>query len=254
MNTFKDHFSNNSDQNHLSRPSYPDDLFKWLASITPATNLAWDCATGTGQAALQLARYFDQVIASDASRQQIDQATNHPNIRYQVATENNPDIDAATVDLITVAQALHWFDRDIFFNEVRRVLKPGGILAVWSYNLLTVTADIDQLINHLYHVILDGFWPEERHLIEENYQSITLPFQNIDALSFHMNQHWNLPQLMGYLSTWSAVKAYEKQNNINPLSDITSTLQEAWGEPTLQRQVTWPLNVKVCKKQLQHST
>lgn len=254
MNTFKNHFSSNSDQYHLYRPSYPDDLFKWLASITPATNLAWDCATGTGQAALQLARYFDQVIASDASRQQIDQATNHPNIRYQVATENNPDIDAATVDLITVAQALHWFDRDIFFNEVRRVLKPGGILAVWSYNLLTVTADIDQLINHLYHVILDGFWPEERHLIEENYQSITLPFPNIDALSFHMNQHWNLPQLMGYLSTWSAVKAYEKQNNINPLSDITSTLQEAWGEPTLQRQVTWPLNVKVCKKQLQHST
>jgi SAM-dependent methyltransferase len=252
MNTFKDHFSSNSEQYHLYRPGYPDSLFKWLATITPETYLAWDCATGTGQAALQLAGYFDQVIASDASQQQINQATKHPNISYQVATENNPDIDAATVDLITVAQALHWFDLDIFFNEVRRVLKPGGILAVCSYNLLTITANIDQVINHLYHVILEGFWPEERHLIEEDYQSITLPFPNIDALSFHMNQHWDFTQLMGYLSTWSAVKAYENKNKINPLSDIASKLQEAWGEPTLQRQVTWPLNVMACKKQLQH--
>lgn len=248
MKDFKDHFSSKSDHYLQYRPNYPVTLYHWLASISPTTHLAWDCATGSGQAAQQLAEYFEHVIATDASQQQINQVSNQPNIHYEVAQETCATIKSTAIDLITVAQALHWFDRDLFFYEVRRVLKPGGILAIWSYNLLTITPEINHVINELYHATLDGYWPEERVLVEEGYQSITLPYPDLSPDSFTMKQEWDLPQLLGYLGTWSAVKRYTNETGINPLTQISATLKKIWGNAKDKRTVTWLLGIRTCQK------
>jgi len=243
MNSFKDHFSSNSNQYQRYRPTYPNKLYQWLASVAPATQLAWDCATGTGQAAEQLAKYFNQVIATDGSEQQINQSMPVSNINYEVAWETHAELVESSVDLITVAQAFHWFNHEVFFNEAERVLKPDGVLAIWSYNLLTVSTDIDPIINDLYNNTLKGYWPEERRLVEEGYQSISFPFLKLDPPSFQMSKNWNLNQLLGYLGTWSAVKRYTKNTGINPLDRTGDALQKVWGESAHERKIMWPLNV-----------
>jgi len=248
MNTFKDHFSSNSNQYQRYRPTYPDELYRWLTAVAPATSLAWDCATGTGQAAIQLAKYFDEVIATDGSEQQISQATTVDNINFEVAWETHAKLATSSVDLITVAQAFHWFNHEMFFNEAERVLKSDGVLAIWSYNLLTVSPDIDPIIKDLYSNSLNGYWPEERRLVEEDYKSITFPFLKLEAPSFQMSKNWNLSQLLGYLGTWSAVKRYTKHTGINPLDKTGNALREAWGDPALERKVIWPLNVRASRK------
>jgi ubiquinone/menaquinone biosynthesis C-methylase UbiE len=243
---FKDYFSNGSEEYRLYRPEYPDDLFAWLASLSAEKKLAWDCATGNGQAARQLAAYYDEVIATDGSKQQISHAEPTNNIRYHVARETNPLVPDASVDLVTVAQAIHWFDTDIFFDEVTRVLKPGGVLAFWGYNLLTISPEIDVIINRLYWQTLNGYWPAERKILEAGYQSFKLPFPETTALAFDMKQKWSLEQLLGYLNTWSAVKRYQADTQINPLDSAAKSLHAAWGSDA-PKTVNWPLSIRVCQ-------
>ena len=248
MANFKDHFSAHSDQYQSYRPTYPDALFKWLASIAPATEQAWDCATGTGQAATRLAEYFSGVIATDASSQQIQQTSNTPIIRYAIASEACSDIGNSTIDLITVAQAFHWFDSRIFFAEAQRVLKPRGVLAIWSYNLLRISPAVDALIAAFYKDTLGSYWPVERQLVDEGYASVDLPYAEISPPTFKMLQRWNLHEVLGYLGTWSAVKSYQSKHAHNPLDALSQSLSSAWGEPSLKREIAWPLTVRVCAR------
>jgi len=243
--SFKDYFSGHASDYQKYRPNYPADLFEYLAAIAPGHDLAWDCATGNGQAALGLAPYFQQVIATDASREQIASAAQHAGVEYRVSPAERTDLAAGGVDLVTVAQAAHWFDRPKFYHEVRRVARPGGLLAVWCYELMTITPEIDAVGLRLYRDTLDSFWPPERRLIEEGYRTIEFPFVELSPPPFKMQLRWTLREAVGYLCTWSAVKAYEKQHGVNPLTLYEADFERAWGDPHETRLVTWPLNVRV---------
>jgi SAM-dependent methyltransferase len=232
------------------RPRYPKTLFDWLAGLSPGRTLAWDCATGTGQAAVGLAALFERVIATDASAAQISQATPHPRIEYRVVAAESSGLHEHSADIITVAQALHWFDRDRFFAEVRRVLKPGGLLAVWTYGALRIDdADINALLTRFQDEIVGPCWPPERALVDSGYRSIELPFPALTALpAFAMSAAWTLPELLGYLGTWTATRRYREQSDQDPLELIHAALQAAWGAPDAARLITWPLTVRVARK------
>ncbi len=245
---FKDHFSHDSGSYAKHRPSYPDALFTYLSSLTKDHHLAWDCATGSGQSALKLAQYFNQVVATDASESQVCHAHKHKGVSYRVARAEDSGIESNSLDLITVAQALHWFDLSAFAAEVDRTLKEGGILAIWSYNLLVLQPDIDELIKQLYDTVLKQYWPAERRLVEQGYTTIDFPYDELSTPKFNMTLNWNFAQLINYLSTWSAVKAYLSENKNNPIELVQNKMLKLWGNIDIERPVTWPLTVRVWQK------
>mgnify|MGYP001822755236 FL=1 len=248
---FKDYFSQDSAAYSRHRPGYPDSLFSYLSSIAKDHDLAWDCATGSGQSAVQLARHFNRIIATDASESQISHAEKHAAVHYFVARAENSAIEANSLDLITVAQAMHWFDLTAFTAEVDRTLKERGILAVWTYNLLTLRSDIDELITELYSKTLNHYWPAERRLVEQGYKSIEFPdtkYTELSTPAFNMTLTWNVEQLIAYFSTWSAVKAYISENDQNPIESIHDRLLKRWGNVETEMPVTWPLTVRVWQK------
>lgn len=245
--SFKDHFSGHAADYGQFRPCYPDELFEYLALLCEARNLAWDCATGNGQAAIGLASRFDRVVASDASRQQVDNADARDNIEYIVAKAEVGPLGDASADLICVAQAVHWFDMDLFYKEVRRVLKPGGVLAVWSYQLATIEPAVDAIVEEYYEDIVGDYWPEERAHVMRGYKDIPFPFSQITNPDFLMSVDWNLGQLMGYLGTWSATRRYIVDNSLDPLTLISESLTGVWGDESITRSVRWPLTV-LCAK------
>jgi SAM-dependent methyltransferase len=242
---FKDHFSGHAAEYAQFRPRYPAEMFAYLGSIAPARELAWDCATGNGQAAVELAVHFTCVIATDASAQQIDNAEPNERVEYRVAPAEASGLAAESVDLINVAQALHWFDIPRFFVEVKRVLKPQGLLAVSAYNLLTIDAQIDALVNHLYHVTTAPFWPPERDIVEANYRTIEFPFPELEMPKFEMRAQWNLQQLLGYLQTWSATKKFMAENGYDPVEALAAELQRLWPDENQRREVRWPLLLRL---------
>jgi len=243
--TYKDHFSGHATNYQKYRPSYPDELFDYLAFLAPQRETAWDCATGNGQAAVSLARRFNQVIATDASDKQIAKAIPASNVRYQVSVAENTTIPDQTIDLITVAQALHWFNTELFFEEAKRVLKPRGIIAVWCYKMLKIVAEVDAVVSHLYHNIVGSYWPEERKFVDNDYADIVFPFAQLASPVVTMSAQWNLAALRGYLSTWSAVQLYRTVHGVDPLTQIDEPLKKAWGDIDSIRQVTWRLRPKL---------
>lgn len=243
---FADHFAPVAASYADFRPSYPPALFAWLATLVPRHELAWDCAAGSGQASVDLAAHFQRVVATDASRAQIDAAILHPRIDYRVAPADASGLAPASVDLITVAQALHWFDLAAFYAEVRRVLCPDGVLAVWSYGVLTVEgAEADRLVQQFYHDTVGPYWPPERAHVENGYRSLAFPFEEIDAPPFAMEAVWTLPQLLGYFRSWSATGRYIAANGHDPVTALAEQLAPRWGEPGRGRLVTWPLALRV---------
>ncbi len=244
---FKDHFSAQAAKYAKFRPGYPDALFRYLAGLSPKRNTAWDCATGSGQSALALTKYFDRVIATDASEQQIQHAVHHGKIQYDVCPAEQTTIPEKSVDLVTVAQALHWFDFEAFYKEVKRVMKPDGIFAAWCYNLLTVSNEIDALLFKFYDKIVGPFWPPERKWIERNYQTIPFPFREIKPPEFFMEINWSLTELTGYLVTWSAVSQYKQALGKNPIDLMKSDLSSLWGDAEKIRPVRWPIYMRVGK-------
>jgi ubiquinone/menaquinone biosynthesis C-methylase UbiE len=241
----KDHFSGHAACYQQFRPNYPAPLFEYLASLCHAHDLAWDCATGNGQAAVALAPYFANIIATDFSAQQIDQAHADPRVRYLVAPADEVPIQDAQVDLVTVAQALHWFDLATFYPEVRRVVRPDGIVAVWCYELHHITPEIDAIVHRLYADIVGAYWPPERRIVEDGYRTLAFPFEELATPEFQMVHSWNLEHLMGYFGSWSSTQRYRKQTGDDPIALIADGLKAAWGDPERTRDVVWPLNLRV---------
>ena len=247
--SFKDYFSKQAAGYAKFRPRYPQKLFDYLGSMAPSRQLTWDCGTGNGQAAVGLASVFDRVIATDASEKQIANAQSHKIVEYRVVPAENSGIGSETVDLIMVAQALHWFDLDRFYAEARRVLKPNGILAASAYNLLQIEPAIDEVVNRYYYEVVGPFWPPERKLVEQ-FAKLPFRFQEIDPPKFEMTALWNLDHLLGYLRTWSSTQRFIAARSSDPLEQITDGLSGAWGDRQQTRNVTWPLVVRIGVKKM----
>jgi len=241
---FKDHFSKQAADYAKFRPRYPSKLFEYLGSVAPSRTVAWDCATGNGQAAVKLAEVFDGVIATDASEKQIAKAQPYANVEYRVAPAENSGLQSGTVDLIMVAQALHWFDLDRFYREARRLLKPNGIFAASAYNLLHIESAIDEIVNRYYFEVVGPFWPAERALVEK-FEELPFPFPEIKAPLFAMIARWNLEHLVGYLRSWSATQRFIAATQRDPLKEIVDELRAVWGGSNQWRRVVWPLTVRV---------
>lgn len=240
--SFTDHFRQVARQYAAYRPGYPLGLYGWLARQTPFTELAWDCATGSGQAAVGLAEHFSRVLATDASAAQIAEAQTHPRVEYRVAMAESSGIRPNCIDLVTVAQALHWFNVESFFGEVARVLKPDGVVAVWSYGRLIVDDDrVNAAVQHLYEEVLGPYWPPERRLVENGYRDIPFPFHDISLPRFTMQCHWTLPQLAGYLRSWSATARYVSKNGHDPVALMERRLAK---DPHAAMDVSWPLSLR----------
>ena len=242
--SFKDHFSRQAADYAIFRPGYPRELFDYLGSIAPSRQLAWDCGTGNGQAAVGLASVFDRVIATDASENQIAKAEQHERVEYHVAPAENSGIESETIDMIMVAQALHWFDLDRFYAEAQRVVKPDGVLAASAYNLLQIEPAIDEVVNRYYYEVVGSFWPPERKLVER-FADLPFPFRRIDPPKFEMRASWNLDHLVGYLRTWSSTQRFIAAKGSDRLKEITDELRVAWGAPEQTRNVVWPLTLRI---------
>jgi SAM-dependent methyltransferase len=242
--SFHDHFSSQADRYTQFRPDYGPALFTYLAGLVTRHDLAWDCGTGSGQAAVALANDFSAVVATDPSARQVAHARQHSRVQYLVARAEDTPLADQSVDLVTVAQAVHWFDRPRFYQEVRRVGREGSVLALWAYGLATISPQVDAVVAQLYEPILGRYWPPERKLIEERYATIDFPFEELATPAFEMTAHWNLGQLEGYLGTWSSVEKYRAANGTNPLTLVDRELREAWGDPELAHLVRWPLYLR----------
>jgi SAM-dependent methyltransferase len=245
MPPFKDHFSGHATLYRDARPLPPADWFAWLAGQAPDTTLAWDAGCGNGQASLGLAAHFERVVATDPSTTQIAQASAHPAIDYRVEPAEHSSLAAGSVSLVSVSQALHWFDLDAFHAQVRRVAKRGALLAVSAYGNCSVDRTVDAVEWKLYADTLGGDWPPERALVDSGYQGLAFPFEPVSAPSFAMHAEWNLAQFLAYLRSWSATQRHLKRTGIDPVEAATPALADAWGEPGRVRTVRWPFFTRV---------
>jgi SAM-dependent methyltransferase len=247
--SFKDHFSRLAAQYSAFRPAYPPAIFDYLAQLCLDRQSAWDCACGNGQATLALAERFQEVIATDASAQQLAAAPARPNVTYRVAPAEESGIESQSLDLVTVAQALHWFDLDPFYGEVQRVLKPSGVLAVWTYGPLQVDGNgIDALFQKFYSNIVGPYWPPERRFVEAGYRGLAFPFAELSPPSFNMEERWDRAHLLGYLRTWSATARYVEDKGVDPVEALEERLRPLWVDASSTRKVTWPLALRAGRR------
>ena len=242
--SFADHFSGISAAYAAFRPRYPDELFDFLAGQAPARAAAWDAGTGSGQAAVGLARHFTSVLATDASETQLAHATPHPRVTYRHALAEVSGLADPSVDLVTAAQAFHWFDRSKFWAEARRVLRPRGVIAVWTYDLIEIAPQIDALIHRFYRETVGPFWPPERRIVDERYRNIDFPFAEFAVPEFTIEQAVTLGDVAGYLRTWSATRGYIEQHASDPVDDLAAELTPVWGDPQTLRRASWPVAMR----------
>jgi ubiquinone/menaquinone biosynthesis C-methylase UbiE len=248
MAEFKDHFSKQAADYALFRPHYPPSMFAWLAAQAPTCALAWDCGTGNGQVAVGLASHFGRVLATDPSANQVKHAEARANIEYRVEAAEQSSLEDSSVDLITVAQALHWFDLPRFYAEAARVLKPGGVIAAWCYSLFRTHGPVDVVLDEFYFNMVGPYWPPERRLIEEEYRGIDFPFAEFPEPGFFMEAHWDLDELLGYFGTWSAVQRYREARGEDPVEKIRAPLAELWGSPETKKAIKWPVHLRIGRK------
>jgi SAM-dependent methyltransferase len=223
----KDLFSIHAHQYAVFRPTYPKELYEFIFSKVKSFGTAWDVGTGSGQVARDLSKQFEQVIASDISAKQLENAYQAKNIFY-FQTAETILFSNKKFDLICVAQAIHWFDREKFYTEVKRVAGPDGIIAVWGYGLLSINPEIDLLMKDFYANIIGPYWDKERKLVDEEYKTIDFPFSEIEVPTFAFSSHWTLTELQGYLNTWSSIRKYILENKTNPVENLMARIQPLW--------------------------
>jgi SAM-dependent methyltransferase len=246
---YADHFSRLAPAYASCRPRYPDELFTYLAALTPNRELAWDCAAGSGQATIPLARRFNRVVATDISAAMLDQAPRHPGVEYIVAPAEASGLADATADLVTVGQALHWLDINTFYVEAERVLVPGGVLAVWTYGAQELNdPDLDRVLGRFYTGVVGPYWAPERCHVESGYRTLPFPFGELETPALAMVEHWNLPQLLGYVRTWSATQRFRETLGHDPVDPLEHDLLPYWGDPSRSRRVRWPLSLRVGRR------
>jgi ubiquinone/menaquinone biosynthesis C-methylase UbiE len=227
------------------RPRYPRELFEFLASVAPGRHRAWDCATGNGQAAVDLAGYFDEVIATDVSEAQIRNALPHPKVHYSVAPAEKTSLASRSFDLVTVAQAAHWLDHDLFYREARRVLRPKGVVALWCYGHNREVAPPIEAVYQKFAELIKPYWAPQVHYIWEEYKTLPFPFEEIRSPTFSMEAYWDLEAFTGYHWSWSATQKYVEQMGVNPLELIGEELRAAWGPPETRHRVGWRMYLRV---------
>ena len=248
--TFQDHFSGHASKYREARPLYPEALFDWLATQVPERDLVWDAGCGNGQASVALAARFARVFATDPSAQQIENAERRANIDYRVEPGEQSSLHARSADLVTVAQALHWFDFAKFFTETERVLKPGGVLAAWAYSDCRVTPAIDTQKDRVYVDLTGPYWPPERQYVDAGYRTVPFPFgdaapfEEMTAPQFVMSVAWDAAQFLAYLRSWSATQRYIKANTIDPVALVEADLRAVWGDPAQKRDVHWDFHLR----------
>ena len=244
--TFKDHFSGHASDYASARPHYPPALFDWLATQCPQRALAWDAGCGNGQAAAALAGYFESVFASDPSAEQIAAAEPHPRIRYAVEPAERCSLPDANADLVTVAQAMHWFDVPRFQSEARRVLVPGGLFSAWTYAQSRVAPEVDAVFDRFHDHLLNDYWPAGREHVIDGYRTLPFAFSRFaNVPAFEMRCEWTLPQYLAYLRSWSASQRYLRETGNDAIALISPDMTTAWGDPMLRRAVPWPLTLHV---------
>jgi len=242
----KDNFSQQSDAYSQFRPHYPKEMMAYLCSFPAHKEVALDVATGNGQVASQLSEYFDKVYATDISENQLQNAIALPNVVYSLQPAETTNFENAQFDLVTVAQAIHWFKFDIFYKEIYRILKRDGIFAVLGYGLFSTNEDSDKILRHYYYDIVGPYWDAERSYLDEMYQTIPFPFDEIEVQPFENNFIWTFEQLIGYLETWSATQHYKNKNHQNPVGLIYEDLKQSWARN--DRKVKFPLLLRIGKK------
>lgn len=242
---FKDYFSSQAKEYAKFRPKYPPELFEYLSTLVNEHQLAWDCATGNGQAAVGLAPYFDEIIATDASASQIEHAEQHPKIKYKIAPAESSGLETKSADLITVATAIHWFNTARFYDEARRILKPGGVIAIWLYGNNAIEPAVDMVFGRFFQDIIGNYWPEEIKKALNFEEMIDFPFTKIEPPNFEIRLMWNLKEYLSYLYTWSSTQNYIKANGKNPIGTIFDDFQIAWGDENHKKEIKWDLKMKV---------
>lgn len=242
---FKDHFSGHAGSYARYRPDYPPELFAWLASQTQRHDVALDCATGNGQAAVGLARHYDLVIASDGSVPQLQSAQPHEHVVYVGNLAEQPALKDGSVDLVAAAQAAHWFDHSRFHDEAKRVLRPQGVLAIWTYGLAQITPQIDAVVKRFYEDVVGKYWPPERRHVESAYRDLPFPWKEVATPAFQLNLQWDLDAFLGYVGTWSAVQRYTKATGADPLPPLRAEVAAHWNLGPGTRSVIWPLHLRV---------
>jgi len=238
-----DHFSGVSSGYAEFRPRYPRALYEFIASVAPSHDRAWDCGAGSGQASVDLAQSFRDVVATDLSAAQLAHGPLHQKISWVAAAAEAAPIATTSVDAVTVAQALHWFDHPRFYEEVRRVAVPGAVIVAWTYLPSQMEGNAGEIHDRLMFETLRGYWPPERRHVDTGYRGIPFPFERLEAPPLRLDERWPLAQLTGYMRTWSATARYKRQHGIDPVVDVERELAAIWGDPEDRRAISWPLVV-----------
>jgi len=246
--SFKDNFSKQASLYAEFRPHYPQEMINFISNLCTSHELAWDAGTGNGQAAIALTKYFNHVVATDPSSEQIKNAVPDNKVIYKVQRSEECELEANSVDLITIANALHWFNFDTFYAIANNVLKKDGIIAAWCYTLPTINDVIDELVSTFHNVTVDEFWVHENRLVEKEYQTIPFPFEEISTPQFYSEKEFTLPDFISYLNTWSATQKYIQKYDSNPTDILSEEMKKVWGNVHDKKTVKWKLTLKVGKK------
>jgi len=227
-----------------ARPAYPAELFDWLAASAPRHDVAWDTATGSGQAALGLAPHFERVVATDTSEAQIRHAHPHPRVEYRVAKAEASGLPDGSVDLAVAAAAFHWFDRSRFDPEVKRVLRSGGVLAVWTYHVAYAEPPFDELFGPFYRDVVQPYFAPGARLVDRRYEDVTLPGRPLEAPAFTMTTRWNAGAILDFVRTWSGVHACREATGKDPVAQLAPRAEALCGSPDAVHEIRWPLYLR----------